>query len=98
MNDTLEVYVLDGKLVISIGIDTLAWAAEHSDYFNPYLPNKGNWLQTLRVSDHLEFAKDIATELRRENEDGSSPITLLLDKMIVESCEQGSLGIEETNL
>jgi hypothetical protein len=91
----LSVEVEDGHLVIRIGIETLAWAAEHSHDFNPFDDNENDFVQLWRVCDALEFAKDVRRALTDEAEDGSSPLTRLLDKMFMEAVGDGSLGIEE---
>ena len=95
MNKTLEVHIIDGQLVVRIGVETLAWASDHSDFSTPYDDKVGAFVPKWKVIDQLEFAKDVARELRREEEDGSSLLTNVLDKAIEAAIEQGSLGIEE---
>ena len=95
MNKTLEVHIIDGQLVVRIGVETLAWASDHSDFSTPYDDKVGDFVPKWKVIDQLEFAKDVARELRREEEDGSSLLTNVLDKAIEAAIEQGSLGIEE---
>jgi len=95
VNTSLEVKIIDGKLVISIGIETLAWASDHSDLSMPYNKEANDFVPKWKVIDPLEFAADVARELRREAEDGSSLLTRVLDKAIEEAIEQGSLGVEE---
>ena len=94
MNTTLEIKIIDGRLVISIGTETLAWAADHSDIFCPYDDNEGDWIQKYKVSDITQFAEDVAHELENEEEDGSSMITNLLDKAIERALDNGSLGVD----
>ena len=95
MNKTLEVHIIDGQLVVRIGVETLAWASDHSDFSTPYDDKVGDFVPKWKVIDQLEFAKDVARELRREEEDGSSLLTNVLDKAIEAAIGQGSLGIEE---
>ncbi len=81
----LRVEVVDGKLLIEIGIETLAFAFESQP------ENEGTW----KVSDQLEFAKDVCRALNDESEDGSTPLTRLLDEMMEFAADQGSLGIAD---
>jgi hypothetical protein len=48
-----------------------------------------------KVSNLKEFARDFVAELNREAEDGSTPITDLLDNAYLCAVENGSLGIED---
>lgn len=84
-----------GRLVISIGIDVLALATECREPFSVYDPNKGDWRTAWKVTDALEFAKDVHHELMDEAEDGSSLVTEILDKAMEQALDQGSLGVEE---
>lgn len=89
----LKVEVKGGRLVISIGIDTLAFAAENMDsnlsYDDDWKPTKG-----FTVSNKKEFAEDVLRELEREEEDGTTPVHILLDSACEEAVNQGSLGVE----
>ena len=91
-----------GVLTISIGIDTLAWAFEHQDENNPYEEIShdedgpvSNFVQRYKVIDNEEFARDVIRELFNEEEDGSNPINVLLDKMCIEAVDQGSIAVED---
>lgn len=94
-NTPLSCKIEDGELVIRIGIGVLAFATEGLDPFTVYDPNKRDWRVEWRVTDSLQFAKDIRHELIDESEDGSSLLTELLDKACTQALDQGSLGIEE---
>lgn len=79
--------MIDGdELVIRIGIGTLAFAAEHLKPL-PY--------EILRVIDKAEFANDVRAELMREEEDGSSMLTDVLDAASIAAWENGSIGCHE---
>ena len=82
-NARLTVEVTDGRLVISIGIDTLAYAAETMPSNNPYQDDKGEFIQTVKVTDPVEFAKRML-----------SALTDLLDKAFQSAIDDGSLGVE----
>lgn len=86
----LRAAIINGVLKISIGIGTLAFAAEHDD-------NLG--FTDLTVMNQAEFAKDVLRELNREAEDGSTLVTRVLDKAITNAIEDGSIAVktEETD-
>lgn len=85
----------DGELVIRIGINVLTFASNHRDPFLVDDEITGFPRQAWIVTDVLEFAKDVCRELNREEEDGSSPLTNLLDLAFTNALDQGSLGVEE---
>lgn len=89
----LRAVVQDGKLIISIGIRTLAWAFEHSEGNNPYDDSLGDFKREYRIADPVQFAKDVCHEINDEGEDGSTPLTRFLDSMMDNAIENGSLGI-----
>lgn len=91
----LSVEVMDGCLIISIGIGTLAFSAQSQEPFNAYDERMGNWRDYWIIKDPLEFARDVRNEAGREEEDGSTPLTDFLDKVCAEALEQGCVGCEE---
>ena len=91
----LEVKVERGALVVHIGIETLAHAVTYSDWANPYDEATGDYLRSFAIVDAPQFASDVAHEMLREREDGSSPLSDFLDKMSEEAIDQGSLGLHE---
>jgi hypothetical protein len=95
IDQPLEVKVERYRLVISIGLDTLAFAAEHSDDWNPYDETINNFSQRWKVNNKREFGKEVAQQLQRESEDGSTPLSRLLDKMNMAVVEDGGLSIDE---
>lgn len=86
-----EAQIVDGKLVIALRIGTLAHAARHSDYFDR-LAEQGT---KLKITDEAVFAQSVANALNAEEEDGSTPITRMLDKAFEHVSEWGEDGIEE---
>lgn len=92
----LIVQVENGELVIRIGIKTLAWAAERQPDWNPYDYEKKDWVQLYWIADPLEFAKDVKCELLREEEDGSTPLGNLLDKVCTAAKDDGSIAVSDT--
>lgn len=91
----LVVKIEDEELVLRIGINTLAFAADAQDAFVPYDEEKGDWVRKYKVTDPKEFASDIKRAMQDEREDGSSPLTDFLDKMTIAALDDGSIAIEE---
>lgn len=94
-NAPLSACIEGNQLVVRIGIDTLAFSAEHCPRFydaDKPLDADGPYV---RVTNKRELAKDIVRELLREEEDGTNPLHVLLDDAIEAAREDGSLGFEE---
>jgi hypothetical protein len=72
----LKFAIEDGRLIISIGVNTLAFADEERTCY--------------LVTDADGFARDVLIELQNEKEDGSTAITDALDKAMTEAVESGS--------
>lgn len=89
----LRAVVKNGRLYVSIGIATLAFAFENSEDNNPYDEPSGDYIQKIQVSDRRQFAEDVCLAMNDEAEDGSTPLTRFLDSMMNTAVEQGSLGI-----
>ena len=86
-----EARIVDGKLTISLRVSTLAHAARNSEHvFN--CAESGT---PLKITDEQVFAESVARALNREEEDGSTPITRMLDEATEWVSEQGEEGIEE---
>ena len=75
----LRVELVDRRLTISVGVDTLAEAVQISDYG-----------EDCKVTDIDGFAKDVLYELKREEEDGTTLVHRLFDNAAGEAVEQGS--------
>jgi hypothetical protein len=92
----LTVNVTDeGELIICIGINTLAFAFNRQEENNPYDEKTGGFKRLYRVTDAAKFAKEVRTELCREEENGSTPLTDLLDKVCWNAIENGCFGVKE---
>lgn len=81
------------ELVIRIGVGTLAHAAENCERFYEYEKHAAPPYK--QVTAPNELARDVRNELFREEEDGSSPISNLIDEAIVLAHDEGSLGFYE---
>ena len=86
-----EATIVDGKILISISIENLAHAAMNGEYFFA-CAEEGS---PLRITNPSVFAESVALGLNREEEDGSTPVTRLLDDAIKWVCEQGEEGVDE---
>jgi hypothetical protein len=95
LQQPLSVWVETDQLVIRIGKRVLAVAAERSDFYNPFDPVQNDYVQRYRVVDIHEFAKDVRIELQREEEDGSTMLTDLLDKVFLRVLERGSEAVDD---
>lgn len=89
----LKVEVTDGKLIISIGIQTLAWVVSYEgNLMEKFYPNN------YKVTDALGFAEDVAEKLEHEDEIGDTVVTELLDTAIIEAINDGSCNVEEVGM
>jgi hypothetical protein len=79
----LRVRVTESKLVIEIGIDTLAFCSE-SKNGGPY--------KKCKVDPKLkeQWVQDVANAIERQDELGNSKLTKLLDDSMTEAADRGS--------
>jgi hypothetical protein len=90
----LTVELVGDRLVISIGIDTLAFAARHSDYANPWNDERNDFVSAFTITDERVFAHEVARALKDEEEDGSTLVHAMLDRAIENAVENGCDGVE----
>jgi hypothetical protein len=99
MTDTtkpaLEIRVEHGRLHVSIGIETLAQVVRLSAWANKWDDATGDYFRDFAIIDTNLFAKDVASAMEDEAEDGSTPLTLFLDEVCEEAVNQGSQGLHE---
>ena len=94
----LRVRVERCRLILSIGLDTLAYAARHA----PEIERAFVWDDAaceynesrFRVVDKVAFAKAVCAALNDEAEDGSTKLTRLLDECFMDAIEAGAEGVE----
>lgn len=94
----LTTQISDGEMQLAVGIDALAFAADHSDTFNPFDPETGDWIQRFKVTNPEQFTIEVLRAMNREGEDGSTPLTRFLDQMVVAALEDGAEGVEEIEI
>jgi hypothetical protein len=80
------VRLVAGEIVIRVSVDNLPAIVE------------GGWASRVfpirfKVTDPEAFAADLLYELRREEEDGTTPIHRLFDRCIWSAIENGAQGI-----
>jgi len=93
-NQSLDVSVVDGRLVISIGINTLVFSAISRSMEENYNQVTGVYTPKFIVSDPPQFSKDVAIELCREEEDGTTPVHKILDAAFDKVLESGTSSIK----
>jgi hypothetical protein len=82
--DRLHAKIVGRRLIISIGVETLALAAEECD---------GN--PKVKILDAKQLALDVIAELESEDEVGASKLTDLLDKAVYAAMENGSVAFAD---
>ena len=82
-NAPLEIIVREGKLVISIGIESLARTATY-EYGGPLRRSE------VEMGREQEWAEDVAAEIKREDHDGGTPLDRFLDRMMKSAVREGS--------
>jgi hypothetical protein len=85
-NRPLTVEVKGNELVIKIGINTLAWAFERSEYNNPWDEDVADFIQTWKVEDPEQFAQDVSHEMLNEQ---------FVDQACQDALNEGSVAIEK---
>lgn len=82
------------QLVIRIGIDVLAFSAEHCEHLYDDVKHPTG-PPYCKVINKEELAIDVIRELEREQEDGTTPLHLLLDQAVIDAMEDGSAAFAE---
>lgn len=93
--EPLEASVEDGRVVVGIGVQTLAHATALADWANPFDESADDDIRTFAIEDAPQFAKDVVSAMLSEREDGSTPLSDFLDRMAQTAIEDGSLGLHE---
>lgn len=70
------------ELVIRIGVTRLTGNDDHDEI--PDLP----------ITDPIRWAEEVKREIERDRGDGATPISLLLDQMILNAIDMGATGID----
>jgi hypothetical protein len=91
----LKITVEDGCLVIRIGVNVIAFAAEEMEVNNPFDETLDDFKRLWSITDPEQFTKDLIREIEREEEDGTTPLALFLDKMCLNAIEDGTEAVKE---
>lgn len=84
------VRIVKGDLVIRISARALAFATNN----HPEFWDGENDKQRVKVTDRKQWVQATRNALEREEEDGSTPVTRMLDAAVAYAVEQGEEGIE----
>lgn len=84
--------VVGTGIEMSVGVDVLCHAAAfHPDFWDgesgPDVPNIG-------ITDPAVFAREVAEAINREDEDGSTLLTRMLDEAVRDAVESGCEGVD----
>lgn len=90
----LRNYIKNNKLYITIGVDLLASGFEQSPDNEEYDEESGEYKKIVKVTNPLEFGKEVLIQMDNEKEDGSSPLTDFLDAMCQAAVNDGSIAVE----
>ncbi len=90
----LTARVTSGKVVIEIGVETLAHAASYAEWANRYDAESGDYLRDFAITDPSVFAKEVVRAMLDERENGSSPLSDFLDKAMQDALDDGADGVE----
>lgn len=94
----LKAEVVDGELVVRIGVETLAYAVAFANWSNPYDEHRLDYFRSFAIQNPHTFAVDVCHALNDEAEDGSTILTNLLDEACEEAVNQGSEGLADANV
>lgn len=89
-----EAWIEDGILKINLQISTISHAARCSEYF--YACRESG--HPLEIRDEATFAMSVKRALNEESEDGSTPITRMLDAAFRAVVDSGADGVEATSI
>ena len=90
----MQIKVEGSELVIRLPIDDLVFAFEAGDENQPFDEKVNDFRRSFKVSDKSQFAKGVALGLRDEEEDGSTPLTRILDQAFIYAVE-GAYGVDK---
>jgi len=90
----LTIGVEGEELVIRIGVDTLAFAFETGEENQPFDREANDFRRSWKVVDPYKFAKGVGNALCNEEEDGSTPLTKILDEAYIAAVESDE-GVDQ---
>lgn len=88
----LTCHVEEDRIAVYIGFDELAFAAaNHPDFWDG---ESGEDVPNIKITDVSVFAREVVQQLNREDEDGSTLVTKLLDRAIEDAVGGGCEGVD----
>ena len=90
----LTIGVEGDELVIRIGVDTLQFAFEIGEDNQPFDDEVNDFRRSWKVTDKHKFARGVGNALCNEEEDGSTPLTKVLDEAYIHAVED-DMGVDE---
>ena len=91
-NKRLTVKIVDGVLTIAIGMGTLATAIRCNPDLQAWDEVTGKDYEPT-ITDATVFGKELVRALEDEDEEGSTPVHLMLDAAVMSAIENGAEGI-----
>lgn len=88
----LDCRVEGKRIAVYVGFDELVFAAANHPAF--WDGESGESVPNINITDPAKFALEVVRQLNHEGEDGSTPVTRLLDKAIEDAVGDGCEGIE----
>lgn len=82
----------DGVIDMRVGVDVLRFAAENHPYF--WMDDQQDGVPNITITDINAFAREVVNEINREEENGDTPLILMLDKAIRMAVENGCEGVD----
>lgn len=92
MDKPLTCKIVDGKLVVSIGFDALAFAAANCEHF--WDGESDTDVPCVKITDNALFATEVCRYLNVEEEDGATLATKMIDTAIINAVEDGCEGVD----
>ena len=94
-NDELrELIAIEGdEIVIRVSMDALVFATEHGPALEAWSDEHSRF-RGVKVTDPRKWLVSVFRALRREAENGDTPVHLMLDAALRYAAEQGEEGIE----
>ena len=82
-----------GRLRVDVSDETLRFAAEHHPDLWDGSPESADG-PVVKITDLGKFMAAVCSELNAEDEDGSTPLSRVLDAAILQAIENGCDGID----
>jgi acyl dehydratase len=92
-NRRLSVRIVDGVLTIAVGMGVIVNAIRYNEDLVAHDDETHKYLHP-EVTDAKLFGRELVRALQDEEEDGTTPIHLMLDAAVMSAIENGAEGIQ----